>query len=219
MILWYQPRMRVARFEMAAVGALALLAVACDEPDTKATKAVGVEGANAPKPPPKTEPKEPEPKKPEPVAKADAAVAMPERPVPKTEPTVRSDMPPEVQMRAIAYMAAMTAPHVDDVPPDKDYATSLEKKLLGVARSLDKSRSPETRIEMLSAGRRLQIELGRGCTADTPKKAVVQNAGESFAKLLGHGILVISCHDDRYQCLQSTRDPSDVLCTSAPRRK
>ena len=30
---------------------------------------------------------------------------------------------------------------------------------------------------------------------------------------------VIRCNDARIQCLQSTRDPDDVLCTTAPRHK
>jgi len=36
---------------------------------------------------------------------------------------------------------------------------------------------------------------------------------------VSHGVLVIRCNDARVQCLQSTRDPEDVLCTTAPRHK
>ena len=40
-----------------------------------------------------------------------------------------------------------------------------------------------------------------------------------LATLAAHGVLVVRCNDARTQCLQSTRDPSDVLCTTAPRHK
>jgi hypothetical protein len=37
--------------------------------------------------------------------------------------------------------------------------------------------------------------------------------------LLSHGVLVIRCNDAHVQCLESTRDPTDILCTTAPRHR
>ena len=61
--------------------------------------------------------------------------------------------------------------------------------------------------------------MSAGCSAETPTRAVVQRAGVAHAQLLSHGVLVVRCNDSHAQCLQSTRDPSDVLCTTAPRHK
>ncbi|MBK8216152.1 MAG: hypothetical protein IPK71_20675 [Myxococcales bacterium] len=154
--------------------------------------------------------------------KADAQAApMPERPVPKTSPTVGAGMPQEVQMKAIAYMAAMRAPHPDDAPVDDPFVKDLQRKLGPIVLSMDSG--PEkgrlNRVELVGAGRQIDLLMSAGCSAETPTRAVVQRAGVAHAQLLSHGVLVVRCNDSHAQCLQSTRDPSDVLCTTAPRHK
>jgi hypothetical protein len=73
------------------------------------------------------------------------------------------------------------------------------------------------RVEVEAGGRQINLLMAGGCDAKTPMRAVVQRAGVAFPTLVTHGILVIRCNDARFQCLQSTRDPEDVLCTTAPR--
>jgi hypothetical protein len=150
---------------------------------------------------------------------ADAG-AMPERPVPKTSPTVGAAMPPEVQMKAIAYMASMRAPREGDAPADASYAEEIKKKLGPIAMSLDSNKGAGTnRVEVVAGGRQIDLLMGGGCDDQAPKRAVVQRAGVTFATLLSRGILVVRCNDAHVQCLQSTRDATDVLCTTAPRHK
>src|SRR5437763_993328 len=66
--------------------------------------------------------------------------------------------------------------------------------------------------------RKFDLFLASECSAETPAHAV-QNAGSPLATLLGRGVLVVRCNDARVQCLQSTRDATDVLCTTAPRHR
>ena len=149
--------------------------------------------------------------------------SMPPRPVPKTSPTVGSGMPMETQMQAIAYMAAMGSPRFDDAPADATYAETLAAQLRPIAMSLDHGAADEkaklNRVAVASGGRKIDILLANGCDAETPRRAVVTRANLPLSTLLGHGILVVRCNDARTQCLQSTRDPTDVLCTTAPRHK
>jgi hypothetical protein len=146
---------------------------------------------------------------------------MPERPVPKPLTMVRADMPVEVQQKAITYMFAMRAPHPDDAAADPTYAADLANKLKPIIMSLDKGadKARMNRVEVIASGRQIDLYMSAGCNEQTPKRAVVQNAGVPFPVLMSHGILVIRCNDVRIQCLQSTRDTSDVLCTTAPRHK
>jgi hypothetical protein len=156
-------------------------------------------------------------------AAAPAAESMPPRPVPRSSPTVTSSMPAETQMRAIAYMSAMVQPHVDDAPADAKYAEALATQLKPIALSLDKGAADEkaklNRVEVGSGGRKIDILLASGCDAQAPMRAVVTRANVTLSTLLAHGVLVVRCNDARVQCLQSTRDPTDVLCTTAPRHK
>jgi hypothetical protein len=71
----------------------------------------------------------------------------------------------------------------------------------------------------VAGGRQIDLLMGGGCDDQAPKRAVVQRAGVTFATLLSRGILVVRCNDAHVQCLQSTRDATDVLCTTAPRHK
>ena len=168
--------------------------------------------AAAPAPPPRA-----------PVAEAGvgSSTPMPERPVPKTSPTVGSNMPAETQMKAIAYMAAMEQPHYDDPFVDTDYVKQLVEQLKPALAAVDTGSAAEKarldKVDVLGGGRRIDLDLAGGCEAETPKKATVGRANLSLDTLHQHGILVVACHDARVQCLQSTRDATDVLCTTAPR--
>jgi hypothetical protein len=147
--------------------------------------------------------------------------SMPPRPIPKPALTVNSGMPAETQMRAIAYMAAMGQPRFDDANADGDYAAALAAQLKPIVMSMDRGAAEDklrlTRVEVVGSGRRIDLFMADGCDARTPQLAVVGRAGVSFVALLSHGVLVLRCNDAHVQCLQSTRDPSDVLCTTAPR--
>jgi hypothetical protein len=136
------------------------------------------------------------------VAPADAGRRMPPRPVPTTSPTVRITMPIDVQLQAIQYMAAMGAPQPDDAPADPAYAQTIASALTAVGKT-----------EIGSSGRRIEIQLAKGCDATLPKQAIAQHTGASLTALLAHGVLVVRCADHELQCLQSTRDADDVLCT------
>ena len=146
---------------------------------------------------------------------------MPERPVPRPQTMVDKNMPIEVQQKAISYMVAMRAPHLDDAAADPAYAKDLAEKLKPIALSMDSGadKARMNRVEVVANGRQLDILMAAGCDEKTPQRAVVGRAGVAFATLVSHGMLVVRCNDARIQCLQSTRDPDDVLCTTAPRHK
>lgn len=150
------------------------------------------------------------------------AASMPPRPVPKTSPTVGSGMPAEVQMQAIAYMNAMSEPHPDDRPVDTAYVKSTVDQLKSAALAMDKGGAADKTklndVQYSQGGRKIDALLAQGCEAETPRR-LVQRAGISLEDLLIHGVLVVRCNDSRAQCLQSTRDSDDVLCTTAPRHK
>ncbi|MEO7110688.1 MAG: hypothetical protein ABI183_09640 [Polyangiaceae bacterium] len=156
----------------------------------------------------------------------DAAItfdaSMPERPVPKSSPTVGIYAPLETQQKAISYMAAMAAPHSDDPFVDDDYVKSFAAKMKPVIASMDKGSGAEKakleRIDIIGGGRRVDLLFALGCEAETPGHAV-GGAGITLSTLHDHGVLVVACHDARAQCLQSTRDTTDILCTVAPRHK
>jgi hypothetical protein len=149
--------------------------------------------------------------------------AMPPRPIPKPALTVGSGMPAETQMKAIAYMAAMSQPGPSDANAEPEYAAALAAQLRPITMAMDKG-SPEDklrldRVEVIGSGRRIDLLMADGCDARAPQMAVVQRGGTSFMTLQAHGVLVVRCNDSHVQCLQSTRDPGDVLCTTAPRHR
>jgi hypothetical protein len=112
-------------------------------------------------------------------------------------------MPLEVQMKAIEYMAAMQAPQAGDALADESYAKSIALQL-----------QPVGRTEVASGGRRIDIQTEKGCTATVPREAVAHHtSASSLSTLLTHGVLVVRCWDRALQCLQSTREADDVLCT------
>jgi hypothetical protein len=216
---WYFVPMRW----FVGMSAVALAFVACKEGPTEMDKILEASAvSSAPPPPPDAPPSAPPP--PVDAGPSDAAAAwdgsMPPRPIPKPAMTVSAMQPPEVQLRTITYMAAMQQPRFDDAPPDKDYTDGLAAQLRPILMALDKG-TPEdkqrlNRVEVLAGGRRIDLLLADGCDAQMPARTV-QRASAPFVTLLAHGVLVIRCNDARAQCLQSTRDPSDILCTTAPR--
>jgi hypothetical protein len=150
-----------------------------------------------------------------------AAIPMPERPIPRPQTMVGSGMSIEIQQKAIAYMVAMRAPHPDDVSADPTFANDLANKLKPIILSMDSGadKARMNRVEVVANGRQIDLLMAGGCDEKTPARAVTSRAGVSFPALVSHGVLVIRCNDSRVQCLQSTRDPDDVLCTTAPRHK
>ena len=124
-------------------------------------------------------------------------------------------------MRAIGYMNAMAQPRFDDPNVDPTWVSSFVEKLRPITRGLDKGPAEEKekldRVEVIGGGRKLDLMMAEGCDAETPSRAVVTRGGQTLATLYAHGVLVVRCNDARVQCLQSTRDPTDILCTTAPR--
>jgi hypothetical protein len=130
-----------------------------------------------------------------------SARPMPPRPVPTSSPTVRVTMPIDVQLQAIQYMAAMQAPQPDDSPADPAYAKHVAANLVAVGQP-----------DVISSGRLIDIAMARGCDATVPLEAIARHTGASLTSLLANGVLVVRCRDHELECLQSTRDASDVLC-------
>jgi hypothetical protein len=181
-----------------ALGAAAASPLACDKSgplaglDASSTWAV-VPSASASAPAPTASASPP----------PDAGRVMPPRPVPTSSPTVRITMPMDVQLQAIQYMAAMQAPQPGDAPADPDYAKQIADQL----RSLGKT-------DVISSGRRIDVIMEKGCDATLPRESIARRtAAASLTTLLAHGVLVVRCADHALQCLQSTRDATDVLCT------
>ena len=131
-----------------------------------------------------------------------ATHAMPPRPVPTSSPTVLITMPMETQLQAIQYMAAMQAPWPSDAPADPDYAKQIADSLKSAGRT-----------DVISSGRLIEVKMDKGCDATLPKQALARSTGAPLGTLLAHGVLVVKCLDRQVQCLQSTRDADDVLCT------
>ena len=148
--------------------------------------------------------------------------AMPPRPIPKPAMTVGSGMPAETQMKAIAYMAAMGQPGPGDANADADYASGLAAQLKPVLMGMDRGSAEEKlrldRVEVVGSGRRIDLLMADGCDARAPQQAAAR-IGATFVTLQAHGVLVLRCNDSHTQCLQSTRDPGDILCTTAPRHR
>ena len=111
-------------------------------------------------------------------------------------------MPQEVQLQAIQYMAALQAPQPSDAPADPTYAKQIADQLRVAGRT-----------DVISSGRRIDLLLERGCDATMPRESIARHTGASLMALLAHGVLVVRCTDHSVQCLQSTRDANDVLCT------
>ncbi len=115
----------------------------------------------------------------------------------------------------------MKAPHPGDANAEEAYATELVAKLKPISLAMDKGpdKAKWNRTDVAAGGRQIDLLMSDGCDAKTPFNAVVQRANVPLATLASHGVFVVRCNDTKKQCLQSTRDPDDVLCTTAPRHR
>ncbi len=120
-------------------------------------------------------------------------------------------------MMAITYTMAMCTPHGGDPTVDKSYVDEIIKKLEVAVRGADKGKTPPNPVKATMGNRRIEVEMGKGCTDRIPANLLHQRAGSSLKDAYNAGVLAISCHDAKWKCHQSTRDPKDVLCHAAPR--
>ena len=143
---------------------------------------------------------------------------MPPRPVPLgSSGPVQPSAPPEQQMMAIAYTLAMVTPRgADPLTADKAYTEEIVPKLAGAVRTADKGKTPPDPVKLQKGNRKIEVQMGKGCTDRVPS-FLMQRAGTTLKAAYDAGVLVISCHDDKWECHQSTRDVADVLCHAAPR--
>ena len=121
-------------------------------------------------------------------------------------------------MMAIAYTLAMLTPRgTDPLTVEKAYLDETLKKVEGAIAGLDKGKTPPNPVRADKGNRKIAVEIGKGCTDRVPA-LLLQRSGTSLKAAHEAGVLVIACHDDKWECHQSTRDPADVLCHAAPRR-
>ncbi len=155
---------------------------------------------------------------PAPTASVTAAIPMPPRPVPLgSSGPIQPSAPADQQMMAITYTLAMVQPRGNDpLTVDKTYLEDTLKKLEGAVRTTDKGKTPPNPAKATRGSRKIELEMGKGCTDRVPS-SLIQRAGSSLKGAYEAGVLVIACHDDKWECHQSTRDPNDVLCHAAPR--
>ncbi|WP_438044276.1 hypothetical protein [Sorangium sp. So ce128] len=195
--------------------ALALAVLACDEPPAPAPRA----STSAPAPP-GADSAAPAPSAAATLAAMEAAKReLPPRPIPiGSSGPIQPSAPAEQQMMAIQYTLAMVSPRSTDPLVDKPYLEGILPKLAAAVRTADKGKTPPNPVKATKGNRKIEVDMGKGCTERTPSNLLAQRAGSSLKEAYDAGILVVSCHDDRWECHQSTRDPSDVLCHAAPRR-
>jgi hypothetical protein len=147
-------------------------------------------------------------------------IEMPPRPIPKPRNTVGTGDPEEAQLEAIGYMQAMVQPHPDDPILDDVWVKGLVPQLETVNRGFDKGPAAQkaklNKVELVGGGRQINLLMASGCDDQIPTRAA-QAVSAPLATMHDHGVLVVRCNDARVQCLQSTRDLDDVLCTTAPR--
>lgn len=143
---------------------------------------------------------------------------MPPRPVPLgSSGPIQPSAPPEQQMMAIAYTLAMVTPRgADPLTADKAYTADIVQKLAVAVRGADKGKTPPDPVKLQKGDRKIEVQMGKGCTDRIPGM-LAQRAGTTLKAAYEAGVLVISCHDDKWECHQSTRDVADVLCHAAPR--
>jgi hypothetical protein len=143
---------------------------------------------------------------------------MPPRPVPLgSSGPIQPSAPAEQQMMAIAYTLAMVTPRgADPLTADKAYTADLVPKLAVAVRGADKGKTPPDPVKLQKGDRKIEVQMGKGCTDRIPSM-LAQRAGTTLKAAYEAGVLVISCHDDKWECHQSTRDVADVLCHAAPR--
>lgn len=151
-------------------------------------------------------------------APAQSALPMPPRPVPLgSSGPIQPSAPADQQMMAITYTLAMVQPRGNDpLTVDKTYLDDTLKKLESAVRTTDKGKTPPNPVKAARGNRKIELEMGKGCTDRVPS-SLIQRAGSSLKGAYEAGVLVIACHDDKWECHQSTRDTTDVLCHAAPR--
>jgi hypothetical protein len=145
---------------------------------------------------------------------------MPPRPVPigSSGPIQPAD-PPEMQMMAIAYTLAMVTPRGNDPPSvDMAFLGDITKKLEAAVRGVDKGKTPASPVVASKGNRKIEVNMGHGCVDHLPAQ-LIQRAGTTIKAVYEAGVLVVACHDDKWECHQSTRDPKDVLCHAAPKSR
>ncbi len=120
-------------------------------------------------------------------------------------------------MMAIQYTIAMVTPRGGEPMVDKDYVERIVKKLEVAVRTADKGKTPPNPVKAVKGNRKIEVNMGKGCTERLPENLVHQRAGSSLKEAYDAGVLVISCHDDKWECHQSTRIEEDILCHAAPR--
>jgi hypothetical protein len=94
------------------------------------------------------------------------------------------------------------------------YRTKLEQAV----RAMDPAGGDRTGVNATQGDRRLEAEMSTGCNERTPFNLAVQRAGIPLTTLAQAGIFVVQCHDNKFKCVLSTREPDDVICVAAPRR-
>lgn len=119
-------------------------------------------------------------------------------------------------MMAIQYTLAMLSPQPTDPLVEKPWVEDMVKKLEGAVRGADKGNTPANPVKADKGNRKLHVEMGKGCTDKTPANLLTR-ANSTLRAAYDAGVLVVMCHDDKWECHQSTRDPDDVLCLAAPR--
>jgi hypothetical protein len=143
---------------------------------------------------------------------------MPPRPVPLgSSGPIQPSAPTDQQMMAIQYTLAMVSPQGTDPIVDKTYLEEILKKLEAAVRTADKGKTPPNPVQTAKGNRKIEVNMGKGCTDRVPANLIAQRANSSLKAAYEAGILVISCRDNKWECHQSTRDPDDVLCHAAPR--
>ena len=121
-------------------------------------------------------------------------------------------------MMAINYTLAMLSPGPTDPLVDEAYVGDLVKKLEVAVKTADKGKTPPNPVRASNGNRKIVVEMGKGCTDRLPANLVAQRSGTTLKAAFEAGVLVVMCHDNKWECHQSTRDAEDVLCVAAPRR-
>jgi hypothetical protein len=130
---------------------------------------------------------------------------------------IQPSAPPEQQMMAITYTLAMLSPGPTDPLVDEAYVGDLVKKLEVAVKTADKGKTPPNPVRASNGNRKIVVEMGKGCTDRLPANLVEQRSGTTLKAAFEAGVLVVMCHDNKWECHQSTRDVEDVLCVAAPR--
>jgi hypothetical protein len=192
---------------------LPLALAACDDDKPKGATSAAASASAAP-----TVSAAPPPTATATAAASAPAIPMPPRPVPiGSSGPIQPSAPPEQQMMAIAYTLALVTPRGNDpITVDKSYLDEMVPKIAGIIAGIDKGKTPPNPVQATKGNRKLEVNMGKGCTDRTPT-LLTQRAGTTLKAAFDAGVLVISCHDDKWECHQSTRNPADVLCHAAPR--